>query len=195
MPMILISAGHHEGAQGAQWNGHTEWREACRWRDYIAHRLGPDKSIVVPSGLLGDKVLYVNRARATAAVEIHFNSAIVNGQHVGDGCETLYHPGSVEGKNLAGHLQDAMVRIEGLRPDRNIKEGWYRQDAPGRVDYHGDHDGDEKPLYFLKATKCPAVIIEPQFMHHYDSIQYHRIAACEVLVEALLQYLNDRRIS
>ena len=37
-----------------------------------------------------------------------------------------------------------MALAEIFPPSRGIKEGWYRQDFPGRVDYDGDVEGDEK---------------------------------------------------
>lgn len=183
--MIFLSAGHHVGAQGARWNGFTEWMEARQWV-HIIHQLIPSgHSIVVPSGTLPRKVNAIN-SKATSddiAIEIHFNSAVVNGKHVGRGCETLYYPGSVKGQNVAEILQDAMVPI--FPPDRGVKEGWYRMDRPGVVDYDGDVDGDEKIDYFLRETACPAVILEPEFIHHATLLMESRHMACISIAGAL----------
>lgn len=120
------------------------------------------------------------------AAEIHFNSAInANGKHVGSGCETLYYPGSAKGKIIAEEIQKAMRWSLGNK-DRGIKEGWYRQDHPGRVDYHGDVEGDETILYFLEKTRCPAVIIEPEFIHHQTFIREMRVQGSESIGDALL---------
>ena len=186
--MILISAGHHEAAQGAKWLGHTEWPEACLWRDTIIELI-PDVAHPVPTGLLRDKVKFINTAGPAAAIEIHFNSAKVGGQHVGNGCETLIYPGSHRGRMLAEHVQDAMAAL--FQPSRGIKEGWYRQDRPGVVDYQGDVEGDEKIDYILRKTTCPTIIIEPEFIHHFQSIQEKRKKACTAIANAILNYIED----
>lgn len=189
--MIYVSAGHHERAQGATWNGHTEWQETMEWRDRIVKASGGMDMIAVPTGTLGQKVAFINAGQPDLAIEVHFNSAVVNGKHVGKGCETLYYPGSKKGKILAQNMQDTMLKF--FEPDRGIKEGWYRMDRPGVVDYHGDVDGDETIDYFLRKTKCPAVIIEPEFVHNIDLIQYHRVAACTEIAKALLNTLEALR--
>jgi len=186
--MILISAGHHEAAQGAKWHGHTEWPEACIWRDMIIELI-PDVAHPVPSNKLRDKVEFINYAEPAGAIEIHFNSAKVGGKHVGNGCETLIYPGSHRGMMLAEHVQAAMVNI--FPPNRHIKEGWHRMDRPGVVDYQGDVDGDEKIDYFLRSTTCPAIIIEPEFIHHIQLIQEKRKAACAAIATAILNFLED----
>jgi len=173
--VILVSAGHHEGAQGASWNGRSEWPQAVMWRNLIMTYLG-DLGESVPSGLLRDKVEYINAANAVCAIEIHFNSAKINGEHVGRGCETLYYPGSVSGQVLANYVHAALVKD--FTPDRGIKGGWYRMDQPGVVDYDGDVDGDEKIDYFLRKTNCPAIILEPDFIHRWDLIEHHRAHCC-----------------
>ena len=185
--VILISAGHHKGAQGASWNHRTEWPQAVMWQDLLVTYLG-DIGEKVPTGLLRDKVEYINAALPVAAIEIHFNSAKVNGKHVGKGCETLYYPGSANGKELASYVQAAMV--PDFLPDRGIKAGWYRMDAPGVVDYDGDVDGDEKIDYFLRKTHCPAIIIEPDFIHRYDLIEHNRAHCCMAIAKQLTLLLE-----
>ena len=63
-------------------------------------------------------------------------------------------------------------------------------DYPGRVDYEGDVDGDEKMDYFLRKTHCPAVIIEPEFIHLWGNIQRNRAAACVGMATALNMLLD-----
>ena len=186
---ILISAGHHSQAQGAQWKGYTEWQETTIWRDMIVQELG-EVAIAVPDGGLREKVAFINSHDPAFAVEIHFNSAIVNGEHVGEGCETLMYPGSIKGRRLAETLQGAQYQL--FQPYRGVKEGWHRQDRPGVVDYQGDVDGDETINYFLRKTKCPAVILEPDFIHFMlEKIQPNRKAASLVLSSAMLVALDD----
>ena len=181
--MLYISAGHHEHAQGASWHEYTEWVEAVRWRDIIVNTIGPAKAAVVPSGGLREKVAFINSGNPRAAIEIHFNSAIVGKVHVGKGSESLYYPGSLAGGVLATAMQDELARF--FKPDRGTKEGWHRMDKPGVVDYYGDVDGDETPLYFLKKTICPAVIIEPEFIHNIQLIQDNRTSVCRAIADAL----------
>jgi hypothetical protein len=185
--MILVSAGHHEGAKGATWEGHSEWPQAVLWQDLLVQYLG-DVGEKVPHGKLRDKVEYINAAQAVCAIEIHFNSAKVNGRHVGSGCETLHYPGSVQGEQLAWFVQRALA--EDFHPDRGVKEGWYRMDRPGVVDYDGDVDGDEKIDYFLRKTHCPAVIIEPEFIHNWDAIEHHRAHACMSMARELTKLMS-----
>ena len=187
--MILISAGHHEGAQGASWNGYTEWPEARRWRDNLAQYLGEDQAIPVPSGLLKDKVEFINASPATCAIEIHFNAAKnSNGEPVGRGCETLYYPGSIKGRELARTVHTPLTKM--FHPNRGLKEGWYRMDVPNQVDYHGDVEGDEKIDYFLQATHCPAVIIEPEFIHHMPQIERLRTVSCAKMADELFHLMD-----
>ena len=184
--MILVSAGHHAAAQGALFNGHTEWEEATLWRELIVQEIGQHRAHAVPSGTLRSKVSYINARNPWMAVEIHFNSAINDeGKHVGEGYETLFYPGSIKGKIIAEYVQRGLGWALHTK-DRGVKEGWHRQDAPGRVDYHGDVDGDETILYFLNATRCPAIIVEPEFIHHQHSIKRMRGPACEAIADALL---------
>lgn len=181
--MILVSAGHHEGAQGATWNGYTEWPQACLWRDQLVRYLGDSLGLAVPDGTLPDKVDFINANTAICAIEIHFNSAKVNGVHVGRGCETLYEPDNKRSDILAASVHNAL-RMH-FRPDRGIKEGWYRMDRPGVVDYDGDVEGDEKLDYFLWATHCPAVVIEPEFIQYIDEIDRRRAMACKAMADQL----------
>lgn len=186
--MILVSAGHHEGAQGASWNGFTEWPEAMEWRQQLVGFLGEDVGAAVPSGLLKDKVEYINASPAVCAIEIHFNSAKINGKHVGRGCETLFYPGSFRGRELASYAHQSLSTF--FHPNRGLKEGWYRMDAPGTVDYHGDVDGDEVIDYFLRATHCPAIIIEPDFIHNMEQIQRKRAGTCRHMADNLFDLLE-----
>lgn len=172
--MIFISAGHHATKPGASFNGFSEFDEAELWADLLVEKLG-DNSLRVPSGVLRDKVEFINNRDPveSIAVEIHFNAAVDgDGNNIGRGCETLYYPESKRGQLLAAFCNDALSSI--FNPDRGIKEGWYRMNPKNGADF------------FLAKTKCPAVILEPEFIHRKEIIQVNRESACELLSNALL---------
>ena len=176
--MILLSAGHYPAAPGACYGSFCEHAEAVEWVNRIAFHLRHEMEVqIIPTGPLTAKVREINDAHrrrpAHLAVEIHFNG---DAAQQGKGSETLYCPGSVNGKRAAGIVQYHLAGI--MLPDRGIKEGWYRQDRPGHVDYVGDVDGDEKIDYFLKATDPVALILEPEFIHNKQMIQAYRDLAC-----------------
>jgi hypothetical protein len=186
--LILVSGGHHEQARGARYKYFTEWPETLRWRDEIVRTIG-HRADIIPTGTLHDKVRYINERSPALAVEIHFNSAIARGKHVGQGCECLYKPDGHRSRHAAQQVQMYLAEI--FPPSRGIKEGWYRMDFPGRVDYDGDVDGDEKLDYFLAATDCPAIIIEPEFIHNIDLIYRNMGVGCMTIANALVNVMAD----
>lgn len=176
--MIFISVGHHEDAPGASYNGFNEFDEARRWAAILMTKLG-DSAVKVPEGVLKEKVKFINQRDpvGSVAVEIHFNSAVnAEGEHIGRGCETLYYPGSTKGKELATAVNAALATV--FEPDRGVKEGWYRMNP------------DNGPDYFLARTRCPAIIIEPDFIHRQEIIQTNRDTACNRMADVLLEYVS-----
>jgi len=169
--MIFVSAGHHPAAPGATFERFVEHDEAVIWADALNAAL--DDSMLVPAGVLRDKVDFINTRvmDGDIALEIHFNSAMVDGKHVGRGSETLYYPGSEAGKELAERCQNVLA--DTFPPDRGVKEGWYQMNPERGADF------------FLAKTKCPAVIIEPDFVQRNDLIQAGRDAAIINLAAAL----------
>lgn len=147
---VAISIGHNPQRQGATIFGQiSEYGEtAAVVGQCIKHftRAGHECHIV-GTGPLEYKVEEANRLNADIAVEVHLNAA--NGR--ASGCETLYCPGSEEGKLLAESIQRYLADAVGNR-DRGAKEGWYRMNR------------DNGPDYFLEQTNCPAVIVEPYFI-------------------------------
>jgi len=173
--MIFISAGHHPGKPGAKFDRFIEHDEACCWIDIMAHKFG-EKAIAVPVGFLKAKVDFINSRmiNGDVALEIHFNAAVVDGKNIGNGCETLYYPGSEKGKALATVCQEALATF--FLPSRGVKEGWYRMDPKRGADF------------FLAQTRCPAVIIEPEFVQNFQKIFDNRDDAITLLVVALEEY-------
>lgn len=169
MKKLILSAGHHPEKTGASWNGLREYdftdKFVCVITDYLRERGYTVEN--VPNSRLPDKVYYANALPYTrhnaVAVELHFNSA---GKTYVEGTETLYYPGSTSGKELAQSFHSEFVKLAGdiVGRDRGVKEGWYRMDRPGVIDFYGDEDGDEMPDYWLRKTRYPALILEPCFM-------------------------------
>lgn len=171
MARVFVAAGHHAEAPGAKCGTFNEYDEAILWVPEIVKRL--NSGVAVPDGTLKSKINYINErlTNGDIAVEVHFNSCVVDGCHVGDGCVSLHYPSSVKGKALARSCQLAMRKS--FQPDRGIKEGWYRGNP------------DRGVYFFLAKTRCPAVIIEPQFVHHCDEIRQKREQCCADLAEVL----------
>jgi hypothetical protein len=100
----------------------------------------------------------------------------------------LCYPGSAKGMELAHAVQKVLA--EDFPPSRGVRAGWYRMDRPGVVDYHGDVEGDETIDYFLKYTNCPAIIIEPDFVHRWDLLEHNRAHACMGMARELILLLE-----
>lgn len=182
---ILLSAGHSPSSKGASYNGFNEYDEATRWV-YLLHGLLINTHAfpcaTVPAGNLLSKVAHINADPfVKLAIEIHFNSDESKRQH---GSETLYMPGSEKGKWAAEIVQTELAGL--FAPSRGVKEGWHKQDKPGHVDYRGDEDGDEAVIYFLRATKPVALVLEPEFIYNRETIETKRDAACAVLAAAFV---------
>lgn len=175
--MILLGIGHNEKERGACNGSFCEFDIASNWipriKEILEYEEIPVK--VIPDGSLTDKVAFVNSHEdAVAAVELHFNSNIRGAR----GSESLYAPGSVGGKELAERIQDQFERRSVFQPNRGAKVGYYQADPSKGL------------LYFLRATKCVAVIIEPEFMSILDAILdidnfYH---GCDAIAQAIKEY-------
>lgn len=183
--MLFISAGHHPAAPGACFGSFCEYDEANVWADIVVQSLQAYPYAVLPVGVmrvpgmtLKDKTAFINARAPILAVEIHFNSAKdKDGKHIGQGCETLYYPGSDLGLKCAGILQESINGI--FPPDRGPKEGYYRGDK------------SKGPVWFLEKTKCPALIVEPEFIHHKEEIQKRRDVACTAIAAGVMRCVNE----
>lgn len=194
MNIVMLSAGHHPAAPGACWPPSGEHRfcehpEAARWVGQIAILVREQLPVVeVPTGTLESKVEWMNdfkppaNHRVALAAELHFNS---NDQRRGSGAEVLYYPGSKRGRAAAELIQRNLAK---LYRNRGVQEGWYRGDRPGRIDYVGDVEGDEKLLAFLTPPPFPAVIIEPEFIFNREVIEATRNDACTLIAQAIIEF-------
>lgn len=181
--MFILSIGHHPDAKGATNGDYNEFDLACQWAERIEQILGP-KDIgfkLAPVGRLEDKVKFINNTRHVQfAAELHFNANITGAQ----GSETLYYPGSNSGRKYANMIQNEYERRNIFQPNRGAKEGYY---------FNSDGTKSDEILYFLRATKVPSVIIEPEFMSNMDRINDYWYEGCDAIIQATLKfhrYLN-----
>jgi len=168
LPYVLLSAGHNPRAKGASYKGFSEYPETQLWIEEIAkHLLVP--YILVPATSLAKKIEFINNIpNPSMALEIHFNAG---GTPKTNGVETLYNPGSANGKELAKAIHKAQVPF--FDKSRGVKEGWYQMRVGGKKDA------------FLARTKCPAIILEPQFVYHKGEIQGKRPRVCKAIAIAI----------
>ena len=189
MLKIALSAGHNPNAKGASnGEGFNEYDEAIMWVAKLVGLFsgGMAEVVCVPTGTLSSKINFINQqVGLKLALEIHFNSCASTKVK---GSETLCCPGSYRGKIAADIIQRAIASI--MPPNRGIKEGWYRMDRPGIKDYAGDVEGDGVIDAFLRRTRCTAIIIEPEFIQNKSVIEANRDICCEVIHEAILEYLT-----
>ena len=186
---VAFSFAHNPDRPGAKWEGLEEHSTSRRWTRRIVELLqhnGVD-AVIVPHHSLRGKVEAINELGADLALEVHFNGC---GGCGAKGAETLYYPGSAKGR-AAAEAVHAFVAKAASR-DRGIKEGWYRQDHPGQVDYDGDVEGDERVLYFLQKTNCPALILEPEFIEQGKQIKRREMGLCRAIADGIEDYLRGR---
>lgn len=176
--MIIITPGHYNGASGARHpNGFVEYPETKTWARMILKNIEPGQGRYVAAQTLPKKAAAINKLCESndvkVVLEVHFNAAQNSeGEYIGRGSETLYYPGSEVGKAYAEKVQGVLAKY--YQPSRGVKEGWYRRRKTSG------------PLYLLKKTKCPALIIEPDFIHRADLIRQNQAACCKDLAEVLM---------
>jgi N-acetylmuramoyl-L-alanine amidase len=184
---FAISAGHFKAAKGAGYHGVYEWDIAKIWQNTLGELLLHRGHTVffVPHKDLKGKVAAINNSfgKFDLALEIHFNAG---GNDSTSGAEVLHYPGGkVTNIKTAANISKAIATAMKI-PDRGAKEGWYKMDRPNIVDYSGDVNGDESIDYFLRATNCPALIVEPEFIHHAVKWSTSTITdCCQAVIDAL----------
>jgi len=164
MKRIGLSAGHYPEKSGAVHNELIEHELILEWIDrifdvyddtYDFDSQEPGFDLVpIPVGRLTEKVRFINNHDFDYVIELHFNSV---GGRIVSGSETLYMPGSNRGFEFATIVQENIAPALQIR-DRGIKEGVY----------WGSRERTLTPLYFLRRTNCPAIIIEPEFLQSYN---------------------------
>lgn len=177
MSCIAIGAGHCPPDYGAVSQGYFEFKEVVRIAIYVADMLRERRcSVVEFYGSLRAKVRGVNLLMPDVAVEIHLNAAHNENAH---GCEVLHFENSRRAIRLAQSIQDELVRDVELA-DRDIKSDRHLK----------------RYLYFLRKTRCPAVIVEPLFITNANDrtllrLNGHTILAKEI-ADGIEKYLKAR---
>lgn len=185
---VGLSIAHYPESPGAGHMGFYEHAESIVWTGLIrGFLLDHEYEVAVaPVGRLKTKVDWLNKQNCAVVLETHFNHSSLLSVN---GCETLYCPGSVKGKQFADMVHRRYA--PGLdNRNRGIKEGWYRMDVPNRVDYQGDVNGNEKADYFLRKTNCPALILEPDFISQLLTITTKRFSVSMNIAIGIIHYLE-----
>lgn len=190
---VFVSAGHNPIQVGAVYTDpktnkvYTEHGFTTKYAAALISALSALKvpTTAVPTGSLTNKISFINKncKARDIAIEIHFNSSPTQ---KGNGCETLYCPNSSKGEALAKKIQSAIIKSHPDIKDRGTKEGWYKMDVPGKVDFPGDKPGDEVPDAFLSNTKTLSIIVEPYFMNEATEIE----ANIDLVVRAIASALK-----
>ena len=182
---VIISVAHSKRYPGASFQSFTENEESRIWSyklktylskynisSYIIERETTPGNKT--KGSLYKKVHFINSVKPIIAIEIHFNSS--SNKDV-NGCETLYYPYSERGKLLASIIHNNYKIF--VRKDRGIKPGWFRQDTVKKI-----------PLYFLKKTKCLAIIVEPEFITQKYAIINMRDQATQAIACGIKEFIQ-----
>ena len=176
---IAVSCGHHPRRPGKEVGSISEYSEMNVLTGFVRHYLQMQgyRAFTVGSLPLDQKVSIINNIGCDAAIECHLNGG------GGHGFETLYCPGSTNGKLLAKKVHESIAQSMDSR-DRGVKEGWYHMDP------------NNGPNYFLKETNCPAVIPEIYFLDNDEertkyacNVEYYEEIAKRIAI-GLITYIN-----
>ena len=167
MRTIYISVGHDTIMKGAYCSFIDEFEyDICKeYSKYLQKELEDLNLdvILVKNDKLQNAVSEINQtaSKNDIAIETHFNSFP---EPTVNGCETLYYEDSKRGEKLAQHVQNANLAYFSLR-DRGLV---------GRDN-----------LYFLKHTKCTAIIPEPFFLSNEEEVGRFLIGDREAKLRSL----------
>lgn len=159
---VILVLGHSEDAPGAldlqgvpEWHFHRPVIEATvaelvrrGWRAAGELR---SATIAGYADKMADLTDRLNRTGALLVVELHFNAAAPGYAGQWSGTECLHWPGSRAGEAVAATLVEHVTRALGTR-SRGARA---QRESAGRL-----------PLYILRDTTMPAVILETHFGDH-----------------------------
>lgn len=125
---------------------------------------------------LSDSLSYgvrmANNWGADFFISCHANSCDRTSNPVG--CEAIYLGGSSKSEILAEHVDSALASL-GLK-DRGAKS-------------------DVRGLYELRATSCPAIIIEPFFISSYTDVELYNSLGAEAIGNAIVKGLTGQSVN
>lgn len=151
-PVLVLDLGHGPDGQGSNhmgacYNGLVEaaltWETGVRMKHAVPTMNGwlyLTRPTPWDTPSLSERCTLANHVDAQLFLSIHYNAVADPKPR---GIETLYYPGSANGKLAAQAFQHALVRQTGA-VDRGLKE-------------RGD-------LAVLRGTRCPAVLVELGFI-------------------------------
>lgn len=177
--LVAIVVGHSEDKQGAvavdgvsEWSFHREtacalsnalWDVGHHRNRTYASRIFYRPSSGTYSERMRELTAEINASGADLAVELHFNEA--GAEHRGEwsGTFCLCWPGSTRGELAAFYVSKGVELATGINALQ--LDGWPKEGAwPRRESFSG------APLYFLRLTAMPAVIVET---HYGDNAEDH----------------------
>ena len=195
-PLIALSKGHNQHAQGAEQDGVTEFSliepvvdlVKKQFEDWgIRHLLYVPKldhlsmaELLADSGKrkeLAATIKFINQRNVKVAVELHFNKHRNKDVH---GCEVFHYRQSVEGERLAKFVSG---RLTEWLPPSVVKD-----DTQTYI-----YERYGYPLGFLKYTKMPAILIEGGYMSNskdFSQMKDNPDKLARVLSEALVGILE-----
>lgn len=158
---VAIVVGHRQSSQGATaYDGTQEWTwcaQAAAFLGEAAMVAGHEQRVFLRPDLPGytsamrELTRAVNDWAPDVVLALHFNAAPASHKGQFHGTECLHWPGSEAGANVAWKVSAALSRAQGTR-DRGGK---------GQSTSHAG-----APLYVLRDTDAPAIIIEHHFGDH-----------------------------
>ena len=177
---IFIVTGHneHKGGASGTYKGkrYTEYDIATDWTRQIYNSLAGSYPIeLIDNKSLTEKVKEINNNNPLFAIELHFNSNVN-----ASGSETLHFPNSSKGIRLAKLVQEEFNRVDIFQPDRGVKPGYFYNE-------YGEANGI---VYFLRKTKCPSVLIEPEFMSNIENIFNYQEEGMSCIENAIIEFYN-----
>jgi len=187
---IAIDCGHNPpgdlGSTSSEYKL-AEFVEAHRIVSYVYRELYEKGfQIVNFAERLKTKVQIVNKSKPDIAIEVHLNSCSDVKQR---GALCMYYP-SQKSRDLArfilkeiGNVSAVGIIGSALIKKRGVYVGNFRLDPSYPI------------LYFLRKTKCPAVVVEPLFLSNTEDCkllkrgQIHKIIA-EGIYLGILDYMR-----
>lgn len=166
--MFAIATGHRPESPGFPLeNGSSEYLEALVWVERLATLVGSD-CLVVPPGTTAQKARWINQARPSFAMEVHFSTD----SKAEYGPRIAYHPASYESQGMAEALCSI---LEGHGAE--CEPGYYRKS--GSIDF------------FLNSVSATSVIFMPGHITETTTLSKKKAKIC-LDVAAFIEQITRR---